>query len=65
MSEARSPDALNDLVKFLVFLAIFGAIVALIFYFTIVLPHAAALQAPANFVGPQVRTKITPVFFIP
>lgn len=65
MSENSSPDALKDLVKFLVCLAILGAMVALVAYFAVVLPHDAAIQAPTNFVGPQVRTTITPIFFIP
>jgi len=65
MSEAQSSDAMNRLVKFLVCLAVFGAIIALLIYFLVVLPNTPALQVPLNFVGPGPRQPtIIPPFFI-
>jgi hypothetical protein len=64
MPEAPSPDTMNSLVKFLICLAVIGTVIALIIYFTVVLPHAAALQAPSNFAGPRPNPAITPLFFI-
>jgi hypothetical protein len=49
MSEARSSDSMQNLVKFLICLAIAGTIIALIIYFAVVLPgQHAALFVPHN-----------------
>ena len=50
MSHAQQPDALRNLVRFMICLAILGSILALAWYFAVVLPvqHAAALIPPPN-----------------
>ena len=62
MPEVPSPDAMNSLVKFLICLAVIGTVIALIIYFTVVLQHAAALQAPSNFAGPGPKPTIVPLY---
>jgi len=54
MSETQSSDAMHNLVKFLICLAIAGTIIALVAYFAVVLPgqHAAGLYAPLNCNNP-------------
>jgi len=53
MSEIQSSDAMHNLVKFMICLAIAGTVVALVAYFAVVLPgqQAAALNAPSNCVS--------------
>nr|WP_321353016.1 hypothetical protein [uncultured Methanoregula sp.] len=49
MSEAIQPDAMKNLVKFLVCLAILGMILALATYFGLILPsQQATVHPPAN-----------------
>lgn len=52
MSDAQSSDAMIKLIKFLVCLAVLGIVIALVIYFTVVLPHAAAPQVPTNYLYP-------------
>ncbi|MHB8163240.1 MAG: hypothetical protein ACYDDV_02705 [Methanoregula sp.] len=50
MSEAQSSDAMKNLVIFMIGLAIAGTVIALAWYFAVVLPvQHAALLPPANF----------------
>ena len=55
MSEARSSDAMKNLVKFMICLAIAGIIIALAGYFVVDLPmqHAAGIHAPLNCMWSQ------------
>jgi hypothetical protein len=50
MSESQSSDAMHNLVKFIICLAIAGTVIALVAYFMVALPgqQAAALSAPSN-----------------
>jgi len=49
MSEATQSDAMKNLVKFLVCLAILGTILALAIYFGVILPaQQAMVYAPMN-----------------
>jgi hypothetical protein len=49
MSEIHSPDATKKLVKFLIYIAILGTIIALVAYFIVLVPgHHAALLVPHN-----------------
>jgi hypothetical protein len=50
MAESPSPDAMKKLATFLIGLAVFGLIIALVIYFVAVLPGqtAAGLDAPTN-----------------
>jgi len=49
MSEIHSPDATMELVKFLIYIAIVGTIIALVVYFIVVVPgQQAALLVPHN-----------------
>jgi len=49
MSEIPQPDALNELMKFIICLAILGAIIAFVLYFAVELPvQQAALHVPLN-----------------
>jgi hypothetical protein len=49
MSEVQQSDAMMNLVKFIICLAIVGAVVALAVYFTVYLPmQHAALSVPTN-----------------
>ncbi|MCX6688247.1 MAG: hypothetical protein NTZ39_00885 [Methanoregula sp.] len=49
MTETQQPDALKNLVIFIIALAIIGTIIALVWYFAVDLPTLqAALHAPAN-----------------
>jgi heme/copper-type cytochrome/quinol oxidase subunit 2 len=50
MSEAQQPDALKNLIWFIIGLAILGTVIALAIYFAVELPaRQAALTAPANY----------------
>jgi xanthine/CO dehydrogenase XdhC/CoxF family maturation factor len=50
MTEAQQSDVLKKLVWFIIALAIFGTVVAMLHYFAIDLPiQQAALHAPVNF----------------
>ncbi|MDP3563602.1 MAG: hypothetical protein Q8R70_03850 [Methanoregula sp.] len=50
MTEPQQPDALKNLVIFIIALAILGTIIALAWYFAVDLPiqQAAALNVPTN-----------------
>jgi hypothetical protein len=48
MSEATQSDAMKNLVKFLVCLAILGTILALATYFGLILPSQAPVHPPTN-----------------
>jgi hypothetical protein len=50
MSETHQPDALRNLVKFVICLAILGTIVSLAWYFVVALPlqQATILHTPTN-----------------
>ncbi|MFA4859313.1 hypothetical protein [Methanoregula sp.] len=49
MSEAQQSDTLNNLVKFIICLAILGTILALAWYFAVDLPvQQMAIHAPMN-----------------
>jgi hypothetical protein len=49
MSESQQSDILKDLVKFLIYLAIVGIVIALVLYFMGVIPvQQLALHAPRN-----------------
>lgn len=47
MSEAQSPDALKQFVKFIACLAVLGTVIALAAFFLFILP-GQALTAPSN-----------------
>jgi len=55
MLEIQSPDALKNLVKVIIGLAILGLIIALIIYTTGIITgqQALAAQAPLNICGPE------------
>jgi len=48
MSEATQSDAMKNLVKFMVCLAILGTIIALAIYFGVILPSPAPVHPPTN-----------------
>jgi len=49
MTSAQLSDAMNNLVRFMITLAIIGTVIALAWYFAVDLPlQQAALHAPAN-----------------
>ena len=66
MSEIQQSDALKKLVWFLIALAIFGTVLAMLHYFAIDLPiQQAVLHAPSNGYGscsttnPAIRCRVT------
>lgn len=48
MSEATQSDAMKNLAKFMVCLAILGTIIALAIYFVVILPTQALVHPPTN-----------------
>jgi hypothetical protein len=49
MSETQQPDALNQLMKFIIYLAILGVIAAIVLYVGVEFPvQQAALHVPTN-----------------
>jgi hypothetical protein len=50
MSESQSTDAMSDLVRFLIVLALLGIVVAMVFYVAGWIPvHPAELTPPLNY----------------
>ncbi len=54
MSEATQSDAMQNLVKFMVCLAILGTIIALAAYFGLILPSQTPVHPPANMYQPYI-----------
>ena len=50
MTEAQQPDALKNFVFFIIGVAILGTIIALAWYFAVVLPVQQLLHAPSNMI---------------
>lgn len=49
MSDAKSSDAMADLVKFMIFLAVVALLATLVIYFTAVAPYQQ-VTAPMNII---------------